>query len=145
MSYCMIPCSNNFWCFHFSFLIGTYIIFWKMNVPVRKNYVQFLKVCWMLIQQVNWARIISSLLNTRMVKNFNTLLPNIRTHILPTIFSTFPKVLTWRIYSFFGWGSFPSFSQLYCLIQGWYCKEKLDASHSWGLKGQCVSRKTKKN
>ena len=20
------------------------------------------------------------------------------------------------------------------MIQGWYCKEKLDASHSWGLK-----------
>ena len=54
-----------------------------MNVPVRKNYVQFLKICWMLIQQVNWARIISSLLNTRMVKNLNTLLPNIRVHILP--------------------------------------------------------------
>ena len=27
------------------------------------------------------------------------------------------------------------------MIQGWYCKEKLDASHSWGLKvcNECLN------
>ena len=27
------------------------------------------------------------------------------------------------------------------MIQGWYCKEKLDASHCWGLKGcnECLN------
>ena len=27
------------------------------------------------------------------------------------------------------------------MIQGWYCKEKLDASHSWGLNGcnECLN------
>ena len=44
------------------------------------------------------------------------------------------KVLTRRICltinNFFGCSQFPLFSWPYCMIQGWYCKEKLDASHS---------------
>ena len=47
---------------------------------------------------------------------------------------TFFKVLTRRICltikSFFGHWSFPLFSLPKYLIQGWYCEEKLDASHS---------------
>ena len=37
--------------------------------------------------------------------------------------------------SFLGWWSFLSFSWPWCVIQGWYCKEKLEASHSEGSKG----------
>ena len=44
------------------------------------------------------------------------------------------KVLIRRICStikpFFTWWSFPLFSWPSCLIQRWYCKEKLDANHS---------------
>ena len=54
-------------------------------------------------------------------------------HIL-TVLCTFPKMLTRRICltikSFFTWWSFPLFSWPYCLIQGWYCEENLDSSHS---------------
>ena len=39
------------------------------------------------------------------------------------------------IKSFLSWWSFLIFSWLLSVIQGWSCKEKLDASHSWGLKG----------
>ena len=31
--------------------------------------------------------------------------------------------------------SFPLFLWPHCVIQGWYCKEKLDVSHSWGSNG----------
>ena len=55
-------------------------------------------------------------------------------HILLTVLCTFPEMLTRRICltikSFFTWWSFPLFSWPYCLIQGWYCEENLDASHS---------------
>ena len=39
----------------------------------------------------------------------------------------------WTIKSYFSWWSSNLFSWLPCLIQGWYCKEKLDACHSLGL------------
>ena len=68
------------------------------------------------------------------VRYFKSLRPNIRLHILHTVHYTFPKVLTrricWTIKSFFSWWSFPLFSWPWCLIQGWYCKEKLVASLS---------------
>ena len=52
---------------------------------------------------------------------------------------TFLRVLTRRICSsiksFFSWWSSPLFSWLKCLIQGRCCEEKLDVSHSKGLKG----------
>ena len=52
-------------------------------------------------------------------------------HILHTFLYTFLKVLTRRICltinSHSSLWSFPLFSWLQCLIQGWYCKEKLDA------------------
>ena len=60
-------------------------------------------------------------------------------HILHNGLFTFPEVLTRRICltieRFLSWWSFPLFSWPLCLIQGWYCKEKLDASHSQGSKG----------
>ena len=59
--------------------------------------------------------------------------PNISIQILHTILHIFPKELTRRICftikSCFSWWSSPLFSWLWCLIQGWHCKEKLDASH----------------
>ena len=59
---------------------------------------------------------------------------NISLHFLHTVLHTFLKVLTRRICltikSFFSCWSFPLFSQPSCLILGWYCEEKLDASHS---------------
>ena len=68
-----------------------------------------------------------------------TLHPNISMHILLTFLQTFPKRLTRRICliikSCFSWWSSPLFSWLSCLIQRWYHNEKLDAIHSWGLKG----------
>ena len=69
----------------------------------------------------------------------NPLHPNISMHILHTVLYTFPKRLTRRICftinSCFSWWSSLLFSWLSCLIQGWYCKEKLDASHTYELKG----------
>ena len=57
-------------------------------------------------------------------------------HTLHTVLYTYPKVLTRRICltikSFLCWWSFPLFSWHWRVIQGWYCKEKLDASHSQG-------------
>ena len=59
--------------------------------------------------------------------------------ILHTVLYTFPKVPTKRIYvtirTFFCWWSFPLFLWPVCLIQSWF-KEKLDTSHSKGLKNQ---------
>ena len=58
---------------------------------------------------------------------------NISMHFLHSVLCTFPKVLSRRIYllikSFVSWWSFLLFSWLLCVIQGWYCKEKLDANH----------------
>ena len=49
-----------------------------------------------------------------------------------TVLYTFPKELTRRICliikSCFTWWSFPLFSWPQCLIQGWYCKERINAS-----------------
>ena len=55
---------------------------------------------------------------------------------------TFPKVLTRRICltirSYFSRWSFPLFLWPHYVIQGWYCKEKLDVSHSWGQTVTCM-------
>ena len=63
----------------------------------------------------------------------NPLYPNIRMHILYTVLYNLPEVLTrricWKIRSCFSGWSFP---WPWCLIQGRYCKEKLDVSHSYG-------------
>ena len=68
------------------------------------------------------------------VNSNSPLYPNISLHILHTALCTFPKVLTRRISSIikssFSWWSFPLFSWLWCLIQGWYCKENSDGGHS---------------
>ena len=59
-------------------------------------------------------------------------------HILHTVPYTFPKVLTGRIcltiHNFFSRWSFPLFSWPECVLQGWYCEEKLDAGHYKGSK-----------
>ena len=69
---------------------------------------------------------------------FNTLHSNIRMHILQTVLCIFPYVLAWRICltikRFFSWLSFPLLSWPQCVTQWWYWMEKLDASHSQGLK-----------
>ena len=65
-------------------------------------------------------------------------------HILHTVPHTLLEVLTKRICvtinGFLSCWSFPLFSRPYCMIQGWYCREKLDACHSLlgveGLKDQ---------
>ena len=63
---------------------------------------------------------------------------------LLTVLFTFLEVLTRRICltikSFFSWISFRLFSWPQCLIQGLYCKEKLDASHSWGVRFRVKSQ-----
>ena len=73
------------------------------------------------------------------LKFFNPQHHNISMHILHNVLYLFPKVLRRRICltikSFLSWWSFLIFSWLLSVIQGWSCKEKLDASHSWGLKG----------
>ena len=65
---------------------------------------------------------------------FSHLHPNISIHILHTVSNVFPKELSKRICftikSFLSYWSYPLFSRPSCAIQGWYCKEKLDASHS---------------
>ena len=71
--------------------------------------------------------------NTQKI-TLNPLHPRISMHILHTVLYIFPKVLTGRICltinNFLSWWSFPLFSWPWCVIQGWYCKEKLDAGHS---------------
>ena len=68
------------------------------------------------------------------LSQFYPLHPDVSMHILITVIYTFPKVLTRRIClaikSFFSWWSFHLFLWPQFLIQGWYCKEKLDVSHS---------------
>ena len=44
--------------------------------------------------------------------------------------------------SFFSWWSFPLISWLWCLIQGWYFKEKLGASYLWGWWVLCDTVRT---
>ena len=69
----------------------------------------------------------------------NPLHPNIGINILHTVLYIFPECLIRRICltikSFFSWWLFPLFSWPWCVIQGWYREEKLDANHSKGLKG----------
>ena len=52
-------------------------------------------------------------------------------HILHTVSYTFPEVMIKRICvtikSLNIWWSFPLLSWLWCMIQGWYCEEKLAA------------------
>ena len=65
---------------------------------------------------------------------FNPLHPNISMHIILTVLYTLLKVHASRIYlsikNSLSWWSFPLFSTPSSLIQGWNCKEKLDASNS---------------
>ena len=59
-------------------------------------------------------------------------------HILHSVLLTFPMILTRRICltirSFLNKQSYVLFSWPILFIQGWYCKEKLEASHSLALK-----------
>ena len=59
--------------------------------------------------------------------------------IFSVLFSTpFPNMLTRRICltikSSSSWWLFPLFLWPKCVMERWYCKEKLDAGHSWGSK-----------
>ena len=71
--------------------------------------------------------------------SFDHLHPNIIMHILHTVCDTSAKVLTRRICltikSLFSWWSFPLFLWLKCVIQGWYCREHLDANYQKVLLG----------
>ena len=75
-----------------------------------------------------------------MFSQLNPLHPNNSIHILHTDLSTFPVVMTRRICltirSFLNWDSFTLFSWSLHFIQGWYCKEKLEARYSYALKGE---------
>ena len=84
----------------------------------------------------------------------NSLHTNINIHILHTVIHTFSKRLKRRICvtikSCFSWWSSPLISGLSCLIQGWYGKEKLDVSHSWGQRvdiesSVCLSKRERQN
>ena len=70
------------------------------------------------------------------MKTPNPLHRNINMHSLHTVYYVFPKVPTGRICvtvkDFFTCWSIPLFLWPKYVIQRWYCKEKLDASHSWG-------------
>ena len=76
----------------------------------------------------------------KIFSQLNPLHPNNSIHILLTDLSTFPVVMTRRICltirSFLNWDSFTLFSWPKHFIQGWYCKEKLGARHSYALKGE---------
>ena len=67
--------------------------------------------------------------------------PKISMLILCTVFYTFPRVLTRKICltikSFFIWGLFLYSHDLNVWFMGWYCKEKLDAGHPFGLNLNC--------
>ena len=64
-------------------------------------------------------------------------------NIVHAVLYIFPEVLPRRICltikSFFSRWLFPLFSWPWCVIQGWYREEKLDANHSKGLKGLASS------
>ena len=102
---------------------GTSVINEKKNILSSNP--KMLQSAWLW---VNW---------TKKYLDLNPLHPNTSMHILHTVLHTFPEVLTRRIYlkikSFFSWWSFSLFSWPQCVIQGWYCKENLDVSHSWGF------------
>ena len=72
----------------------------------------------------------------------NTWHPNISMQILHTVLYTFPRELTRRICVtikiFFQWWLYPLFLWPYCVIWGWYCREKLDISHPQGSKDKEV-------
>ena len=72
------------------------------------------------------------------VNDCNLLYPDISMCFLLTALCAFDMVLIKRIFltimSFFSLWLFPSFSWPKYVIQGWYCKEKLDASHFLGSK-----------
>ena len=69
---------------------------------------------------------------------FNPQHSNINMHLLHIVLYTFPKMLTGRISliikNFLIWWSFLLFSWPWCEIQGWYCKEKLNASPLLGVR-----------
>ena len=68
---------------------------------------------------------------------FKPLHPYISMYILRTVLYIFSKVLTRRVWftieSYLSGWSFPLFSAPVCVIQGWCCKEKIDAQR--GLNG----------
>ena len=72
--------------------------------------------------------------------DFNPLHPYISMHLLQTFFNSHERRILLTVNNFFSWWSFSLFSRPSCLIQGRYCKEEQDASHSEGLKGLIVKK-----
>ena len=71
-------------------------------------------------------------------KLFNSLSPSVKIQTLLTGIHTFSYDTNWenllKIMTIFIWSSHPWFSLPSLLIYDWYCREKSDAGHSWGLK-----------
>ena len=71
----------------------------------------------------------------------NPLSPDINMHILLIVLHTFHIIPLGRICSkiktFHPCWSFYSFSLPVCFISEWYCEEKLDSGHYWGLHVKC--------
>ena len=114
------------------FLLHKAIFRWKSRRPQNDVYLAFV---------INAIIYSSSTLHTYinwLHDVFNSLHSNIRMHILQTVLYKFPYVLARRICltikRFFNLLSFPLLSWPDCVTQGWYWMEKLDASHSQGLK-----------
>ena len=107
----------------------SYILFFT---PTR-NFFLFLIVD-MKRSKIAWKLKLNQIVETIL----NSLHPNINIHILLTVLFTFPMVMTrricLRIRSFLNWWSFPFFSLPLYLIQACSCREKLETSHSLGLK-----------
>ena len=139
---CMALCSSTFYYQHLLFdhsnVIGQYVFILQFN---RQSAFLQHKVAPAYLPQALLQLFVdieftghSMQFEQKFGELLNPLDPNIIMHILPTVLHTFSNRLTWRICftikSCFSWWSSPLFSWLLCLIQGWYCKEKLDASHS---------------
>ena len=88
---------------------------------------------------LNWNLWILTYICAKAFVWYLILCSNISMHILHSVLYTFPIVLSrrisWTIQSFLSWWSFPWFLWHEQVIQGWYCKEKLDTNHSKRSKG----------
>ena len=110
------------------------LIFFQLLSGFKKyNFVQYWERVWDLLEGMsNW-----DLMFNMDGGDINPLHLDIRVYILHTVLYMHPKVLKKRICvtikSISCCLSFPLLSWPQCVIQGWYCKEKLDASH---FKGQ---------
>ena len=103
-----------------------FMIYWRPYLPGKVIVTSTMLFLLTLLSFFSFVWL--SLINILKFSSNQLLHPNIGMQILHAVLSRFPKVLTRRICltikSFFSWWSFPLFSWLNCLIQGWYCREK---------------------